>query len=137
MIYFDEVWKVILDNEYILENIYNMYKTLRKKKAGICIISQDISDIFGIDDGNFGKSILNNSNLKALFKMEWADIDILDKMRITKDKLDLLKELDKGQGFVSFGNTNFVLDVRATDFEHKLIEGVRKEEYEENISWNG
>ena len=60
LIYFDEVWKIIGmgQDRHAIENLYNMFKTLRKKKAGVIAISQDISDLFSLDNGNFGKSIL-------------------------------------------------------------------------------
>ena len=87
LIYFDELWKCMgnKENSYVIENIYNMFKTLRKKKAGIIIISQDICDLFNVDDGNFGKSILNNTNMKVLFKMEWADVEIFERLFINSE----------------------------------------------------
>lgn len=135
LIYFDEVWKCIGfgQDRYVIENIYNMFKTLRKKKAGIIAITQDICDLFNLDEGNFGKSILNNANVKALFKMEWQDVETLNKMVKFSDLESNIKSLSRGNAYINMGNTNFRLEVKATEFEHKLIEGER---YEENINSN-
>ena len=124
LIYFDEVWKSILgsDEDYVIENIYNMYKTLRKKKAGIVIISQDVNDLFNVDDGAFGKSILNNSNNKVFFKMEWADIEILERLNLKENIIRNINSLTRGEAYFTKGNVNFVLQVKATEYEHELIE---------------
>lgn len=136
LIYFDEIWKCISmgEDKSMLEEVYNMFKTLRKKKAGIIAISQDIGDLFNIDHGNFGKSILNNSHTKMFFRMEYADLEKLN---------DLNSELmannvigyERGMAYVKQGNTNYKLEVKASEYEHLIIE--RMKDYEENISSNG
>ncbi len=135
LIYFDEVWKSIGlgQDRFVIENIYNMFKTLRKKKAGIITISQDICDLFSLDAGNFGKSILNNANIKVLFKMEWQDIEMFERMLQSAKIAGEIKALSRGNAYVSMGNSNFNLEVKATNYEHELIEG---ENYEENINSN-
>ena len=135
LIYFDEVWKIISmgQDRYVIENIYNMFKTLRKKKAGVIVISQDICDLFLLDGGNFGKSILNNANIKVLFKMEWQDIEMFERMLQSAKISSNIKTLARGNAYVSMGSTNFNLEVKATEYEQRLIEG---ENYEENINSN-
>lgn len=135
LIYFDEIWKIIGFGADIqtVQSIYDMFKTLRKKKAGIIAISQDVCDLFSFDKGSFGKSILNNSNMKCLFKMEWQDLEILEKILNKRDVLDEVKKLMRGNALVSMGNTNFSLQVEATKYEHELIEG---EDYEKNFGSN-
>lgn len=125
LIYFDEMWKIIGQgkDKYTIENIYNMFKTLRKKKAGIISISQDICDLFALDNGDFGKSILNNAYTKVLFSMEWQEIDIFEKLLHNIEAAEKIKMLTRGNTYVSIGNANFNLEVKATDYEHKMIEG--------------
>ena len=123
LIYFDEVWKIIINDNFAIQNIYNMFKTFRKRKSGIAIISQDITDLFNVDNGNFGKSILNNSNIKVMFKMEWADIEIFERLGISKEKLETIRSLDRGNSLMSIGNTSFNVQIKATGYEHNLIEG--------------
>lgn len=129
-IYLDEAWKCLSykEDSFVLENIYSMIKTLRKKKAGITIISQDVSDLFYIDNMNFGKSVMNNTNVKALFKMDWADIEVLEKMNLKKEAIEQIKMLDKGNAYIMLDNANFVLNIEASGYEHKIIEGKMKNE---------
>ena len=135
LIYFDELWKCmgVGKNRYVIENIYNMFKTLRKNKAGIVTISQDICDLFSLDDGGFGKSVLNNSYIKALFKMEWQDIEMFEKMLTDKNISKRIKSLARGSAYISMGNANFNLEVEAIGYEHEIIEGGS---YEENTNCN-
>lgn len=125
IIYFDELWKCIYSDKdgYVIETIYNMFKTFRKKKASTVIISQDICDLFNVDNGNFGKSILNNTSMKVLFKMEWSDIEILERLLKNKEQIEIIKRLERGKAYMSVDNTNFELQIQGTEFEHKLIEG--------------
>ena len=59
IIYIDEVWKYS-SSEDLLSEIFNMYKTIRKKKAAIVTITQDVLDFFEYKNGRYAKSILNN-----------------------------------------------------------------------------
>ncbi|MBR6688728.1 MAG: DUF87 domain-containing protein [Clostridia bacterium] len=138
LIYFDEIWKLISnDDDYnVIEEIYNFFKTLRKRRAGIVAISQDIGDLFNIDNGNFGKSILNNSYTKAFFKMSYSDMDKMNE--VNNGENNIRKEickLIKGQAYIMQGDNKFVLDVIANDYEINLIEKGMSDE--ENINSNG
>ncbi len=136
LIYFDEVWKTIGlgQDRYVIETLYNMFKTLRKKKAGIIAISQDVSDLFNLDRGNLGKSILNNTNTKVMFKMEWQDIEMFKRMLRNDIAIKNISALNRGNAHIDMNNIHFNLEIKAAPFEHKLIEG---EVYEENINCNG
>ncbi len=135
LIYFDELWKTIGfgQDSYVVQNIYNMFKTLRKKKAGIVAISQDICDLFNLDNGNFGKSILNNTNSKVMFRMEWQDIEMFERMLKNNMAIKSISALSRGNAHICMNSTNFNLEIKASPFEHGLIEG---ESYEENINSN-
>lgn len=135
LIYFDELWKTIGfgQDSYVVQNIYNMFKTLRKRKAGIVAISQDICDLFNLDNGNFGKSILNNTNSKVMFRMEWQDIEMFERMLKNNMAIKNISSLTRGNAHICMNSMNFNLEIKASPFEHRLIEG---ESYEENINSN-
>lgn len=137
LIYFDEIWKCISmgKDKTILEDIYNMFKTLRKKRAGIVAISQDVGDLFLLDNGNLGKSILNNSNTKVFFKLEYSDAEKLNNLDLTEELIkNRVFSLDRGSAYIKQGNSRFTLQVIASDYENRLIEGENIDE--ENISSN-
>ena len=101
-----------------------MFKTLRKKKSGIVAISQDIGDLFSIDNGNLGKSILNNSYTKVFFKLEYSDAEKLNNLSLEEELMkNKIFYLERGQAYIKHGNSNFILEVLASEYEKQLIEG--------------
>lgn len=126
IIYIDEIWKYIKSDEHnnISSLISQMYKSIRKNKASIVCITQDISDFFEIENGSYGKSILNNSEFKIFFKFEFSDSNILEKLNIiTKENLDKITRLEKGSMLLGFCNNTAILKVKASNYEDEIIEG--------------
>ena len=80
-IYLDEIWRLIgvTSNKDVASFIYKIFKTIRKYGGSGVAITQDISDIFSLEDGIYGKSILNNSSIKTFFSLEEENIKILEK----------------------------------------------------------
>lgn len=125
IIYIDEVWKFIYNNEFSAEQIFMLFKTIRKINAGIVTITQDVSDFFNKDLGVYGKSIINNSFVKMFFKMEYSDSDILSKTGVlSKYELSEITSLNKGSMFMSFQSNVIKLNVKANEYEDKLIRGI-------------
>lgn len=126
IIYIDELWKVITKYKkyYIQEKIAEMYKSIRKKNAGIVTTTQDIHDILGYNDGDFGKSILNNSYTKLFFKMQYMDINSLVGLGIfTNEDIDNIRKLSMGTAFMNIGDTKFNINIKTSEFEHEIIQG--------------
>ena len=82
----------------LLGFIYKIFKTIRKYSGSSVAITQDISDLFSLEDGIYGKSILNNSCIKAFFSLEEENIHVLEQFtNITeKEKLEI-RSLKKGK----------------------------------------
>ena len=80
-IYLDEIWQMIgiTANKEVASFIYKIFKTIRKYGGSSIAITQDISDLFSLEEGAYGKSILNNSSNKVFFSLEEENILILSK----------------------------------------------------------
>lgn len=125
ILYFDEVWKYIYYEKLnISQEIFTMFKTIRKQNAAIVAITQDVSDFFNYEGGNYGKSVLNNSLFKIFFKLEYSDLEILDKFNVLNEEtLTKISSLNKGNMFISFNSNKAFLKVIANDFEKEMIGG--------------
>ena len=79
-IYLDEIWRLIgvTSNKEVASFIYKIFKTIRKYGGSAVAITQDISDLFSLENGIYGKSILNNSSIKNYFSMEEENINVLE-----------------------------------------------------------
>lgn len=124
IIYIDEIWKYINKITDIAGIVSAMYKSIRKNNASIVTITQDISDFFSLNDGSYGKNILNNSEFKIFFKLEYSDTEFLSKLNImTAQNLIEISRLEKGNMLLGFCNNIAHLKVNLSDYEKVLIEG--------------
>lgn len=75
-----------------------------------------------------GKVILNNSEFKAFFKLEYSDTEILTKLNImTKENLLEISRLEKGNMLLGFCNNIALLKVKTSKYENEIIEGTKNE----------
>lgn len=119
IIYVDELWKYSKD-EIVLEAIFNMYKTIRKRRGAIVTITQEISDFYEYKNGLYANTILNNSSFKFFFKANYSDLNNIKKyLSVDYDKLLSLK---KTETLLLINRNNLQLKVRANDFERGIID---------------
>ena len=91
-IYLDEIWRLIgvTSNKNVAGFVYKIFKTIRKYGGSAVAITQDISDLFSLEEGNFGKSILNNTSIKNFFSLEEENIKVLKKYTNISEKEEIL-----------------------------------------------
>ena len=122
LLYLDEVWKLINKNEYTAEFVFNLFKTIRKYGGGATAITQDISDFFMLDNGKYGKGILNNSAIKCIFQLEETDINILEKViNISEEEKYRLINMKRGTAIIHADRNTLMVDVVASKKEHERI----------------
>lgn len=124
-IYLDEIWRLIgvTSNKEVASFIYKIFKTIRKYGGSSVAITQDISDIFSLDNGTYGKSILNNSSIKTFFSLEEENIKILEQYtNITEKEKIEIKSLKRGECLLFVGDEHILNKINAADFEKEIIE---------------
>ena len=125
-IYLDEIWRLIgiTSNKDVASFIYKIFKTIRKYGGSAVAITQDISDLFSLENGTYGKSILNNSSIKNFFSMEEENINILEKYSNISEKEKIeIKSLKRGESLMFAGDDHLLTKIEVSDFEKKIIEG--------------
>ena len=123
-IYMDEIWQLIgvTSNKDVASFIYKIFKTIRKYGGSAVAITQDVSDLFSLEDGIYGKSIINNSELKAFFNLEEENLIVLDKyLNLTEKEKVEIKGLKRGECVLFVGKEHILVKVEAADFEEKII----------------
>ena len=122
IIYLDEAWKLINKNENTADFIFKIFKTIRKYGGAATAITQDVNDFFSLDDGKFGKGILNNSSIKCIFQLEESDIDSLKSaVKLSEEEKYRLINLERGTCIMHAGRNHLLLKVQASDKEHEFI----------------
>ena len=123
-IYMDEIWRLIgvTSNKEVASFIYKIFKTIRKYGGSSVAITQDISDLFSLEEGIYGKAILNNSEIKTFFSLEEENIKVLEKYTNLSDKEKIeIKSLKRGECLMFVGNEHILIKIEASDYEKKLI----------------
>ena len=124
-IYLDEIWRLIgvTSNKDVASFIYKIFKTIRKYGGSGVAITQDISDIFSLEDGTYGKSILNNSSIKTFFSLEEENIKILEHYTNLSEKEKIeIKSLKRGECLMFVGSEHILNKIESADFEKEIIE---------------
>ena len=134
-IYLDEIWRLIgvTSNKEVASFIYKIFKTIRKYGGSGVAITQDISDIFSLDNGTYGKSILNNSSIKNFFALEEENIKILSEYANLSEKEKVeIKSLKIGEALMFVGENHILTKIECSEMEKQLIEG--EEKFEKNYN---
>lgn len=125
-IYLDEIWRLIgvTSNKYVASFIYKIFKTIRKYGGSSVAITQDISDLFSLEDGTYGKSILNNSEIKTFFSLEEENIKVLEQYTNLSEKEKVeIKSLKRGECLMFIGGEHILTKIEAADFEKEIVQG--------------
>ena len=128
-IYLDEIWRLIgvTSNKEVAKFIYKIFKTIRKYGGSSVAITQDISDLFSLENGAYGKSILNNSSIKTFFSLEEENIKVLSQYSNLSEKEKIeIKSLRRGECLTFVGDEHILINIDASDFEKEIIEEKNK-----------
>ena len=125
-IYLDEIWRLIgvTSNKEVASFIYKIFKTIRKYGGSGVAITQDISDLFSLENGTYGRSILNNSEIKTFFSLEEENIKVLEQYTDLSEKEKVeIKSLKRGECLMFVGDEHILTKIDSSDFEKEIIEG--------------
>ncbi|MBQ7410118.1 MAG: ATP-binding protein [Clostridia bacterium] len=123
-IYLDEIWRLIgvTSNQFVASFIYKIFKTIRKYGGSAVAITQDVSDLFSLDNGAYGKSILNNSSIKSFFALEEENILVLEKYANISEKEKIeIKSLKRGETLMFIGDNHVLAKIECSEEEKELI----------------
>ena len=124
-IYLDEIWRLIVvtSNKEVAKFIYKIFKTIRKYGGSSVAITQDISDLFSLEEGAYGKSILNNSSIKTFFSLEEENIKVLSEYANLSEKEKVeIKSLKRGECLMFIGENKILTKIEADEMEKNIIE---------------
>ncbi len=124
-IYLDEIWRLIgvTSNKEVASFIYKIFKTIRKYGGSGVAITQDVSDLFSLENGNYGKSILNNSEIKTFFSLEEDNIKLLSEYTNISEKEKIeIRSLKRGECLMFVGDNHILTKIECSQEEKEIIE---------------
>ena len=123
-IYLDEIWRLIgiTSNKNVASFVYKIFKTIRKYGGSAVAITQDIMDLFSLDNGAYGKSILNNSSNKVFFELEEENINFLEKfIKLSEKEKIEVKSLNTGESLMFAGDNHVLVKIETSQLEEEII----------------
>ena len=124
-IYLDEIWRLIgvTSNKEVASFIYKIFKTIRKYGGSGVAITQDVSDLFSLENGTYGKSILNNSEIKTFFSLEEDNIKLLsDYTNLSEKEKIEIRSLKRGECLMFVSNNHILTKIESSEYEKSIIE---------------
>lgn len=132
-IFIDECWQLLsgagatgtrLAGDFVLE----IFKTIRGYGGSAICASQDLNDFFNLDEGRFGKGIINNSKTKIILNLEDDEAQrVQDALHLSDAEVMEVTHFERGSGLISTNSNNIMVEFKASPLEKDLITTDRRE----------
>lgn len=129
-IYIDEIWQLIgaSSNRQAGEFCQEIFKIARGYSAAAIAASQDLSDFFSLEDGKYGRAIINNSKTKIILNLEPDEAEyVRETLKLTRTEIRSITQFERGEALISSNNNKVPVLVRASKVEQQLITTDRAE----------
>ena len=126
----DEIWQLIgaSSNKLAAEFCLTIFKTIRGYGGAAISATQDLSDFFGLEDGKYGRAIINNSQNKIILNLEPDEAKyVQDVLKLTKTELRSITNFDRGEALVYANNNKIPVNIKASETEKEIITTDRAE----------
>lgn len=129
-IFIDETWQLIggASNKLAAEYVLEIFKIIRGYGGSAICASQDINDFFALEDGKYGKGIINNSKTKIILNLEDEEAQRVQSiLHLSEAETMAITHFERGNGLISTNNNNVTVEFRASELETELITTDREE----------
>ena len=129
-IYIDEIWQLIgaSSNRQAGGVCQEIFKIARGYGAAAIAASQDLSDFFSLEDGKYGRAIINNSKTKIILNLEPDEAEyVRETLKLTRTEIRSITQFERGEALISSNNNKVPVLVRASKVEQQLITTDRSE----------
>lgn len=135
----DELWKLIgkAGNSKVAEFVLEIFKIIRGYGGAAIGTTQDIQDFMMLEEGKYGKGIINASSIKIILGLEELDAaSITEVLKLSEEEHAKVEKFKKGQGLLYAGHNHLVANFTAFKTEERLINTDRKKllKYQEDAS---
>ena len=130
MVFIDEIWKLIggSANRQAAEFCLEVFKIIRGYGGGAVAATQDLSDFFGLEDGRYGRSILNNSKTKIILNLEPDEAEyVKDVLKLTRTEIRSITQFERGEALISSNSNKVPVIIKASREEQQMITTDRAE----------
>lgn len=126
----DEIWQLIgaSSNRQAAEFCLTIFKTIRGFGGAAIAATQDLSDFFSLDDGKYGRAIINNSKNKIILNLEPDEAEyVRETLKLTKTEIRSITQFERGEALIYSNNSKIPVVVKASKTEQEMITTDRAE----------
>lgn len=123
-IFIDETWQLIgaSSNRLAAEFVLEIFKIIRGYGGSAICATQDLNDFFSLEDGKYGKGIINNSKTKIILNLEDEEaMRVQSILHLSEAETMAITHFERGNGLISTNNNNVTVEFKASDLEKELI----------------
>lgn len=129
-IFIDEIWQLIgaRSNRMAAEFCLEIFKVIRGFGGAAISATQDLSDFFGLDDGRYGRAIINNSKNKIILNLEPDEARyVQETLKLTRTEVRAITQFERGEALISSNNNKIPVVIKASKTETEMITTDRAE----------
>ena len=129
-IFIDECWQLIgaSSNRLAAEFVLEIFKTIRGYGGSAVCATQDLNDFFALEDGKYGKGIINNAKTKILLNLEDEEaMRVQSILHLSEAEIMEITHFERGNGLISTNNNNVTVEIKCSQLEKELITTDRRE----------
>ena len=126
----DEIWQLIgaSSNRMAAEFCLTIFKTIRGFGGAAISATQDLSDFFGLEDGKYGRAIINNSKNKIILNLEPDEAKTVQEvLKLTRTELRSITQFERGEALVCSNSNKVPVVIKASQEEQEMITTDRAE----------
>ena len=126
----DEIWQLIgaSSNRMAAEFCLEIFKVIRGYGGAAIAATQDLSDFFSLDDGKYGRAIINNSKNKIILNLEQDEAHyVQDVLKLTRTEVRSITQFERGEALVHSNNNKVPVVIKASAQEKEMITTDRAE----------
>ena len=129
-IFIDEIWQLIgasstrMAAEFCLE----IFKVIRGFGGAAVAATQDLSDFFGLEDGKYGRAIINNSKNKIILNLETDEArTVQETLKLTRSETRAITQFERGEALICSNSNKVPVVIKASQAELEMITTDRAE----------
>lgn len=126
----DEIWQLIgaSSNKLAAEFCLEIFKVIRGYGGAAIAATQDLSDFFSLDDGKYGRAIINNSKNKIILNLEQDEAQyVKDVLKLTRTEVRSITQFERGESLIHSNNNKVPVVIKASAEEKEMITTDRAE----------
>ena len=129
-VFIDEIWQLVgaSSNKLAADFCLTIFKTIRGYGGAAIAATQDLSDFFGLENGKYGRAIINNSQNKIILNLEPDEAKyVQDVLKLTKTEIGAITRFERGEALICSSANKVPVSIKASTEEKEMITTDRAE----------